>query len=138
LERIPTLKISDYNLGDRKTYDMLAPHKYLTKMKGKRSKIIPQLWTMNIAQSIILNVMKIQHFERHHEVNACIKIPLLCFHNGYLWLDRHITVDPTLIHRITRLSMHGPDPQDFYLGKVVDRALAQSIKDIYGDVEKGT
>jgi hypothetical protein len=36
LERIPTLKISDYNLGDHKTYGMLAPHKYLTKTKGKR------------------------------------------------------------------------------------------------------
>jgi hypothetical protein len=42
LERIPTLKINDYNLGDCKSYDMLAPHKYLTKTKGKKSKIIPQ------------------------------------------------------------------------------------------------
>jgi hypothetical protein len=41
LERIPTLKISEYNLGDCKTYNMLTPHEYLTKMKGKRSKIIP-------------------------------------------------------------------------------------------------
>jgi hypothetical protein len=42
LERIPTLKISDYNLGDCKSYGMLAPHKYLTKTKGKKTKIIPQ------------------------------------------------------------------------------------------------
>jgi hypothetical protein len=41
LERIPTLNISDYNLGDRKSYGMLTPHKYLTKMKGKKTKIIP-------------------------------------------------------------------------------------------------
>jgi hypothetical protein len=41
LESIPTLKISDYNLGDRKRYGMLSPHKYLTKSKGKKSKIIP-------------------------------------------------------------------------------------------------
>jgi hypothetical protein len=52
-------------------------------------------------------------------------------------LDRRITVDPTLIHRITGLSMQGPDPQDFYPGKAADRALAQRIKDTYGDVEKG-
>jgi hypothetical protein len=49
-----------------------------------------------------------------------------------------ITVDPTLINQITGLSMQGPDPQDFYLGKAMDRALAQKIKDTYGDVEKGT
>jgi hypothetical protein len=33
--------------------------------------------------------------------------------------------------------MQGLDPQDFYPGKVADRALAKRIKDTYGDVEKG-
>ena len=49
LERILTLNINDYNMGDRKNYGMITPHKYLTKTKGKMSKIIPQPWTMNIA-----------------------------------------------------------------------------------------
>jgi hypothetical protein len=73
LERIMTLNIIDYNLGDRKSYGMLAPHKYLTKTKGKNLKIITQLWTMDIVSSNILNVMKIPHFERHQEVNTCVK-----------------------------------------------------------------
>jgi hypothetical protein len=77
------------------------------------------------------------HFGRHQEVNVCIKLLLLSFHGHYLWLDRHITVDPALIHRITRLSMQGPDPQDFYPGKVADHALVQNIKDTYDDLEKG-
>jgi hypothetical protein len=34
-------KFSDFNLGDRKSYSMFTPHKYLTKKKGKNSKIIP-------------------------------------------------------------------------------------------------
>jgi hypothetical protein len=34
--------------------------------------------------------------------------------------------------------MQEPNPQDFYPGKAADRALAQRIKDTYGDVEKGT
>jgi hypothetical protein len=33
--------------------------------------------------------------------------------------------------------MQGPDPHDFYPGKTTDRALAQKIKESYGDVEKG-
>ena len=82
--------------------------------------------------------MKIPHFGRHQEVNACVKLLLSCYHGSYLWLDRSITVDLTLIHRITGLIMQGPDPQDFYPGKVVDRDLEQRIKDTYGDVEKGT
>jgi hypothetical protein len=65
LERISTLKINDYNLGYRKNYGTLAPYKYLTKTEGKKSKIIPQPWTMDIARSTILNIMKIPHFERH-------------------------------------------------------------------------
>jgi hypothetical protein len=54
-----------------------------------------------------------------------------------MWLDRHITVSPTLIHRITGLRMQGPDPQKFYRGKAADCALAKKIKDTYVDVEKG-
>jgi hypothetical protein len=132
------LKFNDFNLGDRKNHSMLAPYKYLTRTKGKNSKIIPQSWTMNLAQSTLLNVMKIPHFGRHQEVNAYVKLLLSCYHGGYLWLDHRITVDPTLIHRITRLSMQGPNPQDFYPGKSIDHALAQKIKDTYGDFKKGT
>jgi hypothetical protein len=93
---------------------------------------------MNLAQSTLLNVMKIPHFGSHQEVNACVKLLLSCYHGGYLWLDHCIVVDPTLIHGITGLSMQGPDPQKFYPGKATDRALAQKIKDTYGDFKKGT
>jgi hypothetical protein len=92
---------------------------------------------MNLAQSTLLNVMKIPHFGRHQEVNACVKL-LSCYHGGYLWLNHRITVDPTLINQIMGLSMQGPDPQEFYPGKSMDHTLAQKIKDTYGDVEKGT
>ena len=109
----------------------------MTKTKGKKSKIIPQLWNMDIVRSTILNVMKIPHFRRHQEVNVCVKLLLSFFHGGYMWLERCITVDPALIHRISRLSMQRPDPQEVYPGKAADRALAQRIKDTYGDVEKG-
>ena len=34
--------------------------------------------------------------------------------------------------------MQGPDPHEFYPGKTLDRALAQRIKENYGNVEKGT
>jgi hypothetical protein len=90
-DKIAALKFNYFNLGDRKNHNMLAPYKYLTRTKGKNSKIIPQPWMMNLAQSTLLNVMKIPHFGRHQEVNACVKLLLSCYHGGYLWLDRHIT-----------------------------------------------
>jgi hypothetical protein len=124
LAQIMTLKISDFNLGDCKNYGMLTPHKYLTKTTGKKSKIISHPWTMDIAISTILNVMKIPHFGIHQEVNACIKFLMSCYHGGYMWLDRRIIVDPVLIHQITGLSMQGLNPQDFYPGKVAYHTLA--------------
>jgi hypothetical protein len=137
-DKFTALKFNDFNRRDRKIYGMLSPYKYLTRTMGKNSNIIPQSWTMNLAQSTLLNVMKIPHFGRHQKVNACVKMLLSCYHGGYLWIDHFIIVDPMLIHRTIGLSMQGPDPHEFYLGKAADRALAQKIKDTYGDVEKGT
>jgi hypothetical protein len=77
---------------------------------------------MNLAQSTLLNAMKIPHFERHQEVNVWVKLLLSCYHGGYLWLNHRITVDLTLINQIIGLSMQGPDPHDFYPGKIADRA----------------
>jgi hypothetical protein len=137
-DKIIALKFSEFNLENHNNHSMLSPYKYLIKMKGKNSKIIPQPWTMNLTQFTLLNVMKIPHFGRNQEVNACVKMLLSCYHDGYLWLDCRITVDLILIHRITGLSMQRPDSEEFYPGKATDRALTQEIKDTYDNVEKGT
>jgi hypothetical protein len=47
-DKITALKFRDINLGDRKVYNMLTPHKYLTRTKGKNSNITPQSWTQNL------------------------------------------------------------------------------------------
>jgi hypothetical protein len=107
-DKVTTLKFSDFNLGDRKVYSMVAPYKYLTRTKGKNLKIIPQPWMMNLTQSTLLNIMKIPHFDTHREVNACVNLLLASYHGGYLWLNHRITVDPVLINRIIGLSMQGP------------------------------
>jgi hypothetical protein len=44
-DKITTLKFKNFNLGDCNNHSMLTPYKYLTRMKGKNSKIIPQPWT---------------------------------------------------------------------------------------------
>jgi hypothetical protein len=67
---IPDLKINDFNLGHRKNYLILAPHRYLMKMTEKKLNIVPQPWIKHIVRSTILNTMNIPHFGRHQEVNA--------------------------------------------------------------------
>jgi hypothetical protein len=61
-DKIMKLNINDFNLGDRKNINMLSSHRYLTRTKGKKLRIIPQPWNMDLTQSTILNVMKIPHF----------------------------------------------------------------------------
>jgi hypothetical protein len=61
-DKIAALNFSDFNLRDRKVYNMLTPHKYLARKKGKNLNIVPQSWTHNLAQSTLLNVMKFSHF----------------------------------------------------------------------------
>ena len=104
---------------------------------GRKPRLVPQPWTQQLDRSSILNVMKIPHFGRHQEVNACVKFLLSAYHHGYLWLDRRIVVDTNLITKITMFSMKGPNPQQYYHGKTMDKALAKRIQDLYGDVEKG-
>jgi hypothetical protein len=87
---------------------------------------------MNLAQSTLLNVMKIPHFRKHQEVNSCMNMLLEIYHGGYLWLNHRITVDPALINRIIELSMKGPDPHDYYPRKTADRDFSQKIKESYG------
>jgi hypothetical protein len=60
---------------------------------------------MKLVQSTLLNVMKIPHFRCHQEANAYVKILMVSYHEGYLWLNRCITFDPTLINRIIGVSM---------------------------------
>jgi hypothetical protein len=84
LGQIPSLKNNDFNLGDRKNYAMLSPHRYSMKTTGKKPHIVTQLWIKESAQSTILNVMKIPHFGQHQKVNACVKLLLSCYHGGYL------------------------------------------------------
>jgi hypothetical protein len=127
-EKVTALKFCDFNLGDHKAYNMLTPYKYLTRNKGRNSKIVPQQWTMNLAQYTLLNIMKIPHFDRHQEVTTCVKLLLASYHRGYLWLNHRINVYPSFINRIIGLSMKGPDPHEYYPGKTANRALSQKIK----------
>jgi hypothetical protein len=127
-DNFTALNFCDFNLGDRKVYSMLTPYKYLKRTKRKNLKIIPHQWMMNLAQSTLLNVMKIPHFSRHQEVNGCVKLLLESYHGQYLWLNHRITIDIVLINRITGISMQGPNPQDYFPRKTADRALSQNIK----------
>ena len=47
-----------------------------------------QQWAMGLQRSGLLCLIHLSHFGRLVKANACAKKPLVCFHDGYLWLDR--------------------------------------------------
>jgi hypothetical protein len=47
-DKVTLLKFCNFNLGDRKAYNMFASYKYLMRTKGKNPKLIPQQWMMNL------------------------------------------------------------------------------------------
>jgi hypothetical protein len=49
LGQILLLKNNIFNLGDRKNYAMLAPHRYLMKTTGKKPLLVSQPWIKEMA-----------------------------------------------------------------------------------------
>jgi hypothetical protein len=50
-----------------------------------------------------MNLLEIPHFGRGKDVNACVKKILARVHGGFLWMDRHVSIDVELIAKITGL-----------------------------------
>ena len=57
-------------------------------------------------------------------------------HEGFLWLDRKADLNVHLIHRITGLSKRGIDPGKHFVGKELDRQIAERMKCLY-NLQKG-
>jgi hypothetical protein len=52
----------------------------------------------------------LQYFGWSQEIKTCVKMLLSCVHDGYVWLDRPVSIDTDLIMCITSLLSHGHDP----------------------------
>jgi hypothetical protein len=74
-----------------------------------------QEWASGLEKERILKLFKIPHFRRSNEINACVKVFLSCIHGGTLWLDPLVSIDMTLIVRITRLSKAGEESSLLFL-----------------------
>jgi len=77
--------------------------------------------------SRIMNLLDIPHFGQGAKITYCIKTLLSCVRGGYLWLDRKISIDFALIHRITGLPMEGEDPTSMFSDKHRDRDMAACV-----------
>lgn len=96
----------------------------------------PQPLIEVLEPSSLLNLLRIPHFERSTEVTTVVKILLSCMHEGFLWLAKKVDLNVHLIHRITGLSKRGTDPTNHFVGKELDRQIAERMKRPY-NLQKG-
>ena len=76
----------------------------------------PMEWAEGFYHVGLINLLFMPHFSHSLQVNTYVKKLLVCFHRGFLWLDRPYPVDIKLILVITGLPNKGDDPVP-YLAK---------------------
>jgi hypothetical protein len=54
--------------------------------------------------------LEILHFGKSGEINACVKVLLICVHGETLWLDPTISIDISLLAKKTGLPKADEDP----------------------------
>ena len=90
-------------------------------------------WAAGLDTAGLLKMLDIPHFGRRTQVTIMVKQLLALVHDGHLWIgDQQIPINAELIHKITGLSIAGPDPSTEFLSKHEDTKLAQSMKDRFG------
>lgn len=81
--------------------------KYYTQLvlteENKPLELQFQQWALGLEGSGITNFLDVPHFGRGAQINQCVKILLSYVHDGYLWLDRKVSIDTQLIHKITTI-----------------------------------
>ena len=133
LGQIPNLKYQDYNLLDPEKFPQFQVDQYMcirTNPMTNTEVLVPQEWIETFTPLRLLNLLRIPHFMCSLELNAVVKVLLLCVHDGYLWVDHKIDVNVDVIHRIIGLRKVGADPASHFIDKNLDlKFTAKLAKD---------
>ena len=63
--------------------------------------IVPMEWDRGMDQVILVNLLDMPHFGRSKEVNTYVRQLLVCFHGGFMWIDKPYSINVELIALIT-------------------------------------
>jgi hypothetical protein len=105
---IPTLKYVEHEIIEENKFPKLVPNKLLIKSISSRTHMIviePQVWARGLQKTCLLNLFDITHFGWSQEINVCVKMLLSCVHEGYMWLNRTMSINTYLIVHIKGLSL---------------------------------
>jgi hypothetical protein len=100
-------------------------------MESHEVIVEPHEWETGLEKIGILNLLEISHFGRSAKVNICVKILLRCIHEGFLCLDRPMSIDTQLIVWTTGFPLAREDPLPLFTDKYKDKSLVDKMKDKY-------
>jgi hypothetical protein len=123
--KFSNIKFVEYDIMDTQKFPELVNDQYLCRrtVLGMGGILVePQDWASVLQKEGILNLYDIPHFGWSTNINACVKVLLICVHGGTLWLDPPVSIDTALIARITGFPKAGEDLGLLFL-KMGERAL---------------
>jgi hypothetical protein len=132
LGMILALKYTDDDITNENKFPKLVPNKFLMKFISPKTHMIiikPHVWDRGFQKEGLLNLFNIMHFGWSQEINACVKMILSCVHEGYMWLDKTISIYNNLIVHITSLSSQGKDLTSLVFDKNNEKYLTESMKE---------
>lgn len=138
LARISMLKMEYLDLTDQDKFPHLATNQYMTHMYYEDkwvTKLEPVKWVCGVQLAGLLHMLFIPHFHHSNINKACVHQLLTLVHDGCLWLGEPITITNMLIHRITKIPYKGADPAKEFVGKSLEKQLADRTKTEYGVVK---
>jgi hypothetical protein len=133
LDKVANLKFMDHDIMKMQNFHELDKDQYLctnTDPATGKTRMEAQKWVSGLEKDEIRKLFEIPHFRWSNKINVCVKVFLSCIHGGTLWIDPPVSIDTTLISRITRLRNASEDPTLLFL-EMGERVLSKTIKDNY-------
>ena len=84
-------------------------------------------WAERVGRAGLMNWIFMPHFVHNTYINTYMRQLLVCFHRGWLWLDRPYSVDVDLIAMIMGLPKEEGDPT-LYLAQKNTTRMKQKYK----------
>ena len=100
-ERLHEIKFDDHDLTNLEAFPELAPELYLDTVHGADGvKVVPQSWVHGLAESRLLNLLKMPHFGHYNVTDWLARKFLAPIHYGACGSR---TGSPLMLHFFIRL-----------------------------------
>ncbi len=139
LASVTQLYMEDWDLSDREKFPLLDPNKYLKAVYYEEvgfTRLEPMKCVAGIEHARLMNMLYVPHFGRRTINSICVCQLLALVHDECLWMGEPIPIDDMLIRRITVFPYQGMNFADAFVGKSLEKKLADQMKSDFRLIKK--